>query len=136
MNRMPFVNPSTPVNTCHQEHQHWQQIISQQEEEIRQLRSLLLEVMDQRNYHSLRHNALDYYQDLNHLQTGLTRLRRDFVCEGVECKPSSDTPACVEDRFDLSATVDRHAATLTKEFTRIKDGCLQFLSGMMSLNLL
>ncbi|MVM38568.1 hypothetical protein GO730_15075 [Spirosoma sp. HMF3257] len=124
------------TNTCHQDHQHWQQIIRQQEEEIRQLRSLLLEIMNQYNCRSLRHDAVDYYRDLNHLQSKLDRLNRDMICEGVDCPADTHQPACTNTRFGLSATIERHATMLVSEFSRIKDGCLQFLSGMMSLNML
>lgn len=139
MNRVPSTNLfSLPVTTisCHQEHQHWQQIIRQQEEEIQQLRTLLLDVMDQYNCRSLRHDAIDYYQDLNQLQTKLDRLHRDLICNGVDCSPAIQELACGNAHFGLSATIERHTTLLISEFSRIKDGCLQFLSGMMSLNLL
>ena len=122
--------------SCQHEHQHWQQIIRQQEEEIRQLRTLLLEVMNLYNCRSLRHDAIDYYHDLNHLQTKLDRLILDMICEGIDCPIDSHQPACTNTHFGLSATIERHGTALVSEFSRIKDGCLQFLSGMMSLNLL
>lgn len=125
-----------PTAACQHEHQYWQQIIRQQEEEIRQLRTLLLEVMNLYNCRSLRHDAIDYYRDLNHLQTKLDRLNRDMICEGIECPVEAQQPVCANTHFGLSATIGRHATILVGEFSRIKDGCLQFLSGMMSLNLL
>jgi hypothetical protein len=134
MNRTPSVIP--PITTCQQDHQHWQQIIRQQEEEIRQLRALLLEVMECYNCRSLRHDAIDYYRDLNHLQTRLDRLNRDFVCEGVACQPDNENLPCTDTRFNLTATIERHAVSIMAEFSRVKAGCLQFLSGMMSLNML
>lgn len=139
------MNPSAPFNpfrvpastaACHEQHQHWQHIIRQQEDEIRQLRALLLDVMEQHNCRSLHHDAIDYYRDLNHLQTKLERLHRDFICEGVTCASTTEKESCADARFNLSATIERHTAVLIGEFSRIKDGCLQFLSGMMSLNLL
>ncbi|GAB4039336.1 hypothetical protein [Spirosoma jeollabukense] len=139
MNRVPSINLfPLPITTtsCHEEHQHWQQIIRQQEEEIQQLRTLLLDVMDQYNCRSLRHDAIDYYQDLNQLQTKLDRLHRDLICNGVDCSPAKQELACDNVHFGLSATIERHTTLLISEFSRIKDGCLQFLSGMMSLNLL
>ncbi|MFD2933481.1 hypothetical protein [Spirosoma flavum] len=127
-----------PLTTasCHQENQHWQLIIRQQEEEIRQLQTLLLDVMKQYNCHSLRHDAVDYCRDLNELQTKLNRLHRDLICESVDCMPATGKTSCSDARFALSVTLERHATALIGEFSRIKDGCLQFLSGMMSLNLL
>jgi len=137
------MNPTASVNSfslsttaCHQDHQHWQHIIREQEEEIRQLRTLLLEVMEQYNCRSLRHDAVDYYRDLNHLQTKLNRLHRDMICEGADCPIDTQKQDCSNNRFGISATIERHATALVGEFSRIKDGCLQFLSGMMSLNLL
>lgn len=135
------MNSTTSINSlsttaCHQDHQHWQYIIRQQEEEIRQLRTLLLEVMEQYNCRSLRHDAVDYYRDLNHLQTKLNRLHRDMICESVACPADIQNRECTNTRFGISATIERHTTALVNEFSRIKDGCLQFLSGMMSLNLL
>lgn len=139
MNRMLFTDSfSRPISTtaCHHDHQHWQQIICQQEEEIRQLRALLLDVMNHYNCRSLRHDAVDYYRDLNQLQTKLDRLHRDLICEGADCSMAEKKVPCADSRFGLSATIERHATSLISEFTRIKDGCLQFLAGMMSLNML
>ncbi len=124
------------IAACHQQHQYWHHIIRQQEEEIGQLRALLLDVMEQHNCRSLCHDASDYYRDLNHLQTNLSRLQRDLICEGVTCSPTAGSGSCADIRFGLSATIERHAAILLGDFSRIKAGCLQFLSGMMSLNLL
>lgn len=139
MNSSASIHPlpgSETTASCQHEHQHWQQIIRQQEDEIRQLRSLLLEVMNLYNCRSLRHDAIDYYRDLNHLQTKLDRLNRDMICEGIDCPIEAQKPICANTHFGLSATIERHATVLFSEFSRIKDGCLQFLSGMMSLNLL
>ena len=133
MNRTLSANSS--VASCQQDHQYWQQIIRQQEE-IQQLRALLLEIMERYNCRSLRHDAIDYYRDLNHLQTKLDRLNRDFVCADMACKTHNENLPCADTRFNLTATIERHAAALVIEFGRVKAGCLQFLSGMMSLNML
>ncbi|GAB4029062.1 hypothetical protein [Spirosoma gilvum] len=125
----------TPTS-CHQNHQYWQQIICQQAEEIRQLRSLLLEVMNHYNSRSLRHDAVDYFEDLSHLQVKLDQLNQNLICTGTECPPIKQTLSCSDKHFGLSAAIERHTTVLMNEFTRVKDGCLQFLSGMMSLNML
>lgn len=129
---------SLPITTssCHQENQHWKQIIGQQEEEILQLRSLLRDVLEQHNCRSLRYDAIDYYRALNHLQGNINQLRRDIICDSNACMHQAGSTSCQEAHYGLSATIDRHATKLINEFTRVKDGCLQFLSGMMSLNLL
>jgi hypothetical protein len=124
------------TTSCHQQHQHWHQLIRQQVEDILQLRALLLDVMDYDNFRSLRHDAIDYYRELNHLQTKLDRLHHDLICAGVDCSATHEKGSCANARFGLSNTLERHATALIGEFCRIKDGCLQFLSGMMSLNLL
>ncbi len=133
---IPSHRQPVTATSCQQEHQNWQQIICQQEEEIRQLRALLLDVMNQYNCRSLRHDAVDYYQDLNHLQTKLSRLHRDLICDCADCPPANHKQACANTHFGLSASIERHATALMNDFSRIKDGCLQFLSGMMSLNML
>lgn len=124
------------ITTCHAQHKLLKGVIRQQEEEIVQLRSLLLEVMEQYNCRSLRHDAIDYYRDLNQLQTKLNRLQRDMICDSIHCPGTQGKSTCSDDRFDLSATIDRHSKALMREFLRIKDGYLQFLNGMMSLNLI
>lgn len=129
---------NSPITTagCHQDNQHWKQIIREQEEEILQLRSLLHDVMDQHNCRSLRYDAVDYYRALNHIQGDINQLRRTIICESNECLYHSKNTSCKDTRYGLSATLERHATNVINEFTRVKDGCLQFLSGMMSLNLL
>lgn len=136
INDLSLHHQSAVAASCQQEHQYWQQIIYQQEEEIRQLRGLLLDVMNQYTCRSLRHDAVDYYRDLNHLQTKLSRLHRDLICDCADCPPASQKQACVDTHFGLSATIERHTTALVGEFSRIRAGCLQFLSGMMSLNML
>ena len=131
----PFRLPAS-TTACHQQHQHWQHVIRQQEEEIQQLGALMLDVMEQYNCRSLHHDAIDYYRDLNHLQTKLDRLHRDLICEGVACASMTEKESCADIHFTLSATIERHTAVLVGDFSRIKAGCLQFLSGLMSLNLL
>ncbi|SOD80054.1 hypothetical protein [Spirosoma fluviale] len=124
------------TTSCHQDNQHWKQIIRQQEEEILQLRALLHDVMEQHNCRSLRYDAVDYYRALNHLQGDINQLRRDIICESNECIYHAKDASCKDARYGLSATIERHATHVINEFTRVKDGCLQFLSGMMSLNLM
>jgi hypothetical protein len=130
------INSPLPMATCQYDYQQWQQTIRRQEEEIEQLQTLLLDVLNRYNYRSLRHSALDYYGHLNQLHGRLKRLRRDMVCESVDCPSGNEKLMCRDARFGLSATIERHATVLMDEFTRIKDSCVQFLSGMMTLNLL
>lgn len=131
----PTTVPVTII-TCQAQHKLLKGVIRQQEKEIAQLRSLLLEVMEQYNCRSLRHDAIDYYRDLNQLQTKLNRLQRDMICESTHCPATPAKATCSDVRFGVSATIDRHSKALVREFSRIKDGCLQFLNGMMSLNLI
>ncbi|UFH55928.1 hypothetical protein [Spirosoma sp. KNUC1025] len=136
MNYTPSSDQLMTPATCHQNHQYWQHIIHQQEEEIHQLRALLLEVMNHYNSRSLQHDAVDYFQDLSQLQTKLDLLNRNMICTGADCPPSKQTLPCSNAHFGLSAAIERHTTALMSEFSRVKDGCLQFLSGMMSLNML
>ncbi|GAB3511537.1 hypothetical protein GCM10027341_51140 [Spirosoma knui] len=131
----PTITPLTMVS-CHHEYQQLQQTIRRQEEEIEQLQTLLLDVLNRYNYRSLRHSAIDYYGNLNQLRARLKRLRRDMICESTYCQKANEQVPCRDQRFGLSTTIERHATILIDEFVRIKDGCVQFLSGMMTLNLL
>ncbi|GAB2535174.1 hypothetical protein [Spirosoma aerophilum] len=139
MNQTTVLNPanlSATIEGCHQDHQYWQQIIRRQEEEISQLRSLLHDVMEQHNYRSLQYDAVDYDQALNHLQSDIKQLRQTMICESTECLNPVRNLTCTNARFGISTTIERHTTKVINDFSRVKDGCLQFLSGMMSLNLL
>lgn len=127
---------SLTLPACRAGYQDQRQAIERHEEEINQLQALLLDVLTRYNYRSLRHSAVAYCRKLNNLRTLLNRLHRDLVCEGAACGAITDTKACYDKHFGLSITLERHIKTLTDEFERIKADCIQFLSGMMTLNLL
>ncbi|AKD57450.1 hypothetical protein [Spirosoma radiotolerans] len=121
---------------CRSGYQDQQQAIGRQTEEIDQLQTLLLDVLNRYNYRSLRHSAVEYYRKLNNLRTRLNWLHRDFVCEGLNCGTATQNRACYDLHFGLSVALEHHITTVTDEFERIKADCIQFLSGMMTLNLL
>lgn len=137
MNHTAFwqLDPLT-LPACRAGYHDQQQAIDRQTQEIDQLQTLLLDVLNRYNYRSLRHSAIEYYRKLNNLRTRLNWLHRDFVCEGVNCGTITETRTCPDTHFGRSATLERHVATLTDEYESIKANCIQFLSGMMTLNLL
>ncbi|GAB3772941.1 hypothetical protein GCM10028818_13750 [Spirosoma horti] len=137
MNYTPFwQSDALTLPACRAGYQGQQQTIDRQAEEIDQLQTLLLDVLNRYNYRSLRHSAVEYYRKLNNLRTRLNWLHRDFVCEGANCGVVSGTKACYDAHFGLSVNLERHITTVTDEFERIKADCVQFLSGMVTLNLL
>ncbi|QHV95551.1 hypothetical protein [Spirosoma endbachense] len=124
------------IQTCRSQHQTWAMTIAQNEQEIDQLLAILSDLLDYQQYKSLRQRAVDYYGDLNHLKSRFQRLKLDMICEGVACNPS-ERLACREPRIGLYATlaVDSQLRSLMDELGRIKAGCYQFLSVMVTLNL-
>lgn len=137
MNRTASWSPaaSTP-SSCWAGYQYQIQAIGRQAEEIDQLQSLLLDVLNRYNYRSLRHSAVAYYQSLNRLQARLNWLNRDLVCGSMDCHKTAEAAACQDTHFGLAASLERPIKNLTDDFERIKADCIQFLSGMVTLNLL
>lgn len=137
MNRTAFRQSNAlTLPACRAGYLNQKQAIERQEEEIDQLQALLLDVLNRYNYRSLRHSAVEYCRKLNNVRTLLNRLHRDLVCEGITCGAVIETKACYDTHFGLSVALESHIKTLTDEFERIKADCTQFLSGMMTLNLL
>ncbi|MCY7352415.1 MAG: hypothetical protein LH606_17410 [Cytophagaceae bacterium] len=134
---LPPDENSSPFQTCRNQHQHWATTIVQDEREIDQLLILLADLPTQPPYRSLRHNAVDYLGDLNLLKSSFQRLRGAMVCDRVACTSTEQLP-CSSPRLGWYTTlaVDSHLRTLTDEFNRIKEGCYQFLSGLVTLNLI
>lgn len=104
------------------------------EQEIDQLLRILADLPEHNSYRSLRHRAADYIGGLNILKSRFQRLRLDMTCESA-CVPN-ESQTCREPRFGLYTRIETHFRPLTDEFSRIKDGCYQFLSGLVSLNLI
>ncbi|QKZ14070.1 hypothetical protein [Spirosoma sp. KUDC1026] len=123
------------IQTCRSQHCTWNKLLIHNEQEIDQLQELLADLLEKHTYRSLRHRALDYYSNLNQLKSRIQRLRLDMICEGVDCSPVEPTP-CREPRFGLFATIESHFRSLTDEFSHLKAGCYQFLSVVVTLNLL
>ncbi|MGV3559347.1 MAG: hypothetical protein ACO1O2_14400 [Larkinella arboricola] len=120
---------------CHTENQRWAVTLTNLEQEINQLLTLLEDVLDQYNHQNLRYRAIDYYRGLNRLKIWFNRLRTDVVCENAGCASSNLLP-CEKPRFGRHTVIPSQFADLSDEFTRTKTGCYQFLSGLVQLNLL
>lgn len=121
------------LKQCRTENQRLETIFTGYEQEIDQLMVLLTDVLEQYNYHSLRHRAIDYFVDLKHLKIRLARLRMDLICASGQCGQSSP---CKEPRLGLFQSIKPQLTALTNEFLSIKEGCYQFLSVMVQLNLM
>ncbi len=131
----PLGEESALVQTCRTQHQTWAATIAQHEQEIDQLLALLNDLLEHHNYQSLRHRAVNYYGDLNHLKSGFQRLRLDTICQTMDCS-HTQRQSCREPRFSLYATIESRFHALTDDLNRIQAGCYQFLSVMVTLNLL
>ena len=120
---------------CRTENQRLETILTGYEQEIDQLMILLADVLDQYNYHSLRQRALTYQIDLKHLKIRLDRLRMDLICASGQCG-SNPSAVCKEHRLGFYQSIKPQLTTLSDEFTSTKDGCYQFLSVLVQLNLM
>jgi hypothetical protein len=123
------------IQTCRSQHYSWGKILIRNEQEIDQLQELLADLLEKHNYRSLRHCATDYHSNLNHIKNRIQRLRLDMICEGEGCSPAGST-FCRESRLGLFTSIETHYRTLADEFNQIKAGCYQFLSVVVTLNLL
>ncbi|MFD1141824.1 hypothetical protein ACFQ4C_11925 [Larkinella insperata] len=119
---------------CQTENQRWAVTLTNLEQEINQLLTLLEDVLAQYNHQNLRHRAIDYYRGLNRLKVWFNRLRMD-LCEKSDCASSNLLP-CEKPRFGRQPVLPSQFADLSDEFIRTKTGCYQFLSGLVQLNLL
>lgn len=129
----PFNKEPNQPPVCRAENQHWTNFQTGYVQEIDQLLSLLDDAMAHPTCRSLRHRAIDYYSDLKQLKDWFKRLHNDLVCQNSNC--TSNPQAC-EKRVVRSSLIIPQLNALADEFSRIKDGCYQFLSGMVQLNLL
>jgi hypothetical protein len=123
------------IHICRRQHYTWSKILIQDEQEIDQLQEILADLLEKHNYRNLRHRAIDYCSNLNHLKSRIQRLRLDLICEGVGCSLAELT-TCRESHFGLFTSIETHFQNLTDEFSRLRDGCYQFLSVVVTLNLL
>ncbi len=118
--------------TCRTQHQHWNQVLTQHEQEIAQAVDLLTDLLTQHNSPLLRHRAVQYVSKFNNLKSRLQRLRLDMVCAHAVCPPT----VCSEPRFTLYTGIDLSIRRMSDEFTQLSSGCYQFLSVLVSLNVL
>lgn len=135
LGKSPLEQASSGVQTCRTQNQAWATTLVANEEEIDQLLTLLADLPGQHSYRSLYHHAVDYTGDLACLKSSFQEIRLDMICQGIPCT-STEHQTCREPRFGLYTLIETHFRPLTDEFTRIKDGCYQFLAGMVSLNLI
>jgi|GEM_PF-1900388 len=131
----PQGDESSLIQACRSQNQAWTTAIVQYEQEIDNLLALLADLLEHPVYQNLRLRAIDYHGTLNHVKNRLQRLRLDMVCENRVCLPS-ERQVCRDPRFGLQPLVESHLRALTDEFSRVKAGCYQFLSVMVTLNML
>lgn len=123
------------VQLCRSQNQLWATTLVANEQEIDQLLTILADLPEQHSYRSLYHRAIDYTGDLACLKSRFQQMRLNMVCAGIPCA-SSEHQTCRDPHFGLYTLLETHCRPLTDEFSRIKDGCYQFLNGMVSLNLI
>lgn len=126
---------TTQVAKCQQQHHTWATTLTQNEQEIDQLLGLLTDLLEQHNYRSLQHDAIDYYGDLNGLKARIQQLRHDFVCDGMACRAET-TPHCNPVKATRPGYIGQAFGRLLGDFDRTKANCTAFLAGLVGLNLL
>lgn len=131
---LPGESPSK-IQRCRTQNQRWATKLADDEREIDQLQSMLADWPEEFGYRHLQHRAVDYTGSLNLLRFSVQRVRDDMVCERIAC-PFSRCQTCNEPRFGMYPLIEGHVRPLTDEFSRVRDGCNQFLSGIVALNLI
>ncbi|GAB2583574.1 hypothetical protein [Spirosoma areae] len=132
---LPLQTLPPGIQTCRHQNQHWAATLAQNEQEIDQLLSLLANLPEHHSYRSLHHPAVDYSGSLNLLKMSFQQLRLDMVCEGMTCT-LTERQTCQEPRFGVYTLIERHCRPLTDEFNRVRDEYYQFLTCLMTLNLI
>ncbi len=123
------------IQTCQYQNQHWAATLVRNDQEIDQLLSLLTTLPEHHSYRSLHHPAVDYIGSLNLLKMSFQQVRLDMVCQGMTCTPT-ERQTCHEPQFGVYTLVERHCRPLTDEFNRVKQSYYQFLTSLMTLNLI
>ncbi|MGA0560133.1 hypothetical protein ACO2Q8_25955 [Larkinella sp. VNQ87] len=123
------------VDLCHTENQRWARTLTNYQQEIDQLLTLLDDVLERYTQQNLRPRAIEYQQHLHRLQAWFKRFRSDLICERADCPPGSQQ-ICRELQFGRHTTIAAQLADLSADFSRTKMGCYQFLSILVQLNLL
>ncbi len=129
---LTYDDEPSPILNCRTQHQHWDQALTQHEQEITQTVDLLTDLLTQHNSPLLRHRAVQYVSKFNNLKSRLQRLRLDMVCAHSVCPRTS----CSEPRFTLYTGIDLSIRRMSDELTQLSSGCYQFLSVLVSLNVL
>lgn len=126
----PDDEPSLTLN-CRTQQQQWDQTLTQHEQEITQTVDLLTDLLTQHNSPQLRQRAIQYVSRFNNLKSRFQRLRLDMLCTDAVCPPT----VCPEPRFTLYTGLDLSIRRMSDELTQLSSGCYQFLSVLVSLNL-
>ncbi len=125
------------IQTCRTQHQVWATTIAADKQEIDQLLTILTDLPTPRHYRSLHHSAVDYADTLNLLKGDFQRLQGCMVCDRAACTAPQQL-LCASPRLGLYTTlaVNSHLLALTDEFDRIRERYYQFLSFMVTLNMI
>ncbi|QJD79870.1 hypothetical protein [Spirosoma rhododendri] len=132
---LPFDEDANMLINCRTQHQQWNQALMKHEQDINQLVSLLTDLLAQHNSSRLRPRAIQYVTRFNRLKSQLRRLRLDMICSGSACFPT-EHPICAEPHAGFYTGLDLSMHRLSDEFSTLSTGCYQFLSVLVSLNLL
>lgn len=127
---LTYDDEPSPTHNCRT--QYWDKALTQHEQEITQTVDLLTDLLTQHNSPLLRHRAVQYVSKFNNLKSRLQRLRLDMVCAHAVCPPT----LCSEPRFTLYTGIDLSIRRMSDELTQLSSGCYQFLSVLVSLNVL
>ena len=125
----------SPIQTCRNQNQAWATTLARNEQEIDQLLVLLAELPNDSD-RTLQPYTVDYAQVFDQLKVRIHRLRTDVVCSGAGCSSPTPPAACPDVRFVPPGTGNSLISSVSAEYSRAKERCDAFLSGLMMLNLI
>ncbi len=124
-----------PLLTCRSQHQRWASTLSENEQEIDFLLSVLADLPDPASYRSL--TAPDAYAaTLHRLKATIGQLRHAVVCIGVSCTQPSPPVPCPDAHFAPLPTSNALITSVSAECDRVRDRCQSLLGELMGLNLI
>lgn len=121
--------------TCRTQNQRWATTLSESEQEIDQLLTLLAELPTPDTYRSLTAPGT-YTASLQRLKASMRQLRSEVVCAGAGCSQPTPVVPCPDLHFGLTSSANALITNASAEYNRVRDRCYAFLGELMGLNLI
>lgn len=131
----PFSQAQSRVLSCRAQHQSWAATLTQSEEGIDQLLTLLADLPGN-SYRSLSEFKQIYASALNRLKTTIHQLRTSVVCDGSGCASTPPPAMCIDARFTSPVSRNVLIDSVLVNYDQIKARCNTYLAELVGLNLI